>query len=257
MLERRDPAPDAVERREVEIGHDRGLGVGGAREHEPPRVDDQRAPAGAVAGRMGADLVGRDHEALVLDRAGAQQHLPVVARGRERERRRDRHAPARRARPGSGTARGSGRRSRCSSRAARRRAAPRRRPRRRRPRRRTRRRRPRRPRRRTCGACGTPRGSRRRRRRGRWCWPLCPARRRARRSTRRRDRSRARARSTCAHEMQPSVERLRARPVICSSVPSTLHFSGSTTSSAPSAAASRTRRSAVSRLRSVSSVALS
>ncbi len=48
-----------------------------------------------------------------------------------------------------------------------------------------------------------------------------------------------------------------APAVICSSVPSTLHFSGSTTSSAPRAAASRTSRSAVSRLRSVSSVALS
>ncbi len=36
--------------------------------------------------RMRADLVGRDHEALVLDRPRPQQHLPVVARRRERER---------------------------------------------------------------------------------------------------------------------------------------------------------------------------
>src|SRR5437764_8776158 len=35
---------------------------------------------------MGADLVGSDHEALVLDRPRPDQHLPVVPRGRERER---------------------------------------------------------------------------------------------------------------------------------------------------------------------------
>ena len=122
---------------------------------------------------------------------------------------------------------------------------------------RTRRRRRRRPRRRTCGACGTRRGSRRRRRRGRWCWPPCPARRRARRSIRRRDRSRARARSIAPTRCSAPSSGSAAPAVICSSVPSTLHFSGSTTSSAPSAAASRTRRSAVSRFRSVSSVALS
>src|SRR5205807_2467312 len=44
---------------------------------------------------------------------------------------------------------------------------------------------------------------------------------------------------------------------ITSEWPSTVHFSGITTSSARSPAASRTRRSAVARLRSVSSVALS
>ena len=34
---------------------------------------------------MGADLVGGDHERLVLDRPGAQERLPVVARGGQRE----------------------------------------------------------------------------------------------------------------------------------------------------------------------------
>ena len=37
---------------------------------------------------MGTDLVGGDHERLVLDRSGAQQRLPVVARRRQRKRRR-------------------------------------------------------------------------------------------------------------------------------------------------------------------------
>ena len=71
---------------EVEVGDRERLGVRRLGEHEPPRVDDHRAPAGAVAGRVLADLVGGDHERLVLDRAGAQQDLPVLARGGERER---------------------------------------------------------------------------------------------------------------------------------------------------------------------------
>ena len=37
-----------------------------------------------------ADLVGGDDERLVLDRARAQEDLPVVARGGERERARGR-----------------------------------------------------------------------------------------------------------------------------------------------------------------------
>ena len=57
---------------------------GAWREHDAPGVDDHRAPAGAQARRVLADLVGGDDEALVLDRAGAQQDLPVVARRGER-----------------------------------------------------------------------------------------------------------------------------------------------------------------------------
>ena len=53
-------------------------------------------PPGAVAGAVRPDLVGRDHEALVLDRAGPQKDLPVISRRRERERGRyrDQLAPA-------------------------------------------------------------------------------------------------------------------------------------------------------------------
>src|SRR4051794_22867989 len=53
---------------EVELGHDEGLSVRRRREHDAPGVDDHRAPAGADAGNVLADLVGGDHEALVLDR---------------------------------------------------------------------------------------------------------------------------------------------------------------------------------------------
>ena len=71
---------------EVELGGDERLGVRRLGQHHAPRVDDHRPPARAVAARVLADLVGGDHERLVLDRAGAQEHLPVVARGGERER---------------------------------------------------------------------------------------------------------------------------------------------------------------------------
>ena len=61
------------------------------REHRAPVVDDHRAPAraqrpaGRARGRVLADLVGGDHERLVLDRARAQQDLPVRARRRDGE----------------------------------------------------------------------------------------------------------------------------------------------------------------------------
>ena len=68
---------------------DVALAVGRLRQHDAPRVHDHRAPARVLAGGVGADLVGGDHEGLVLDRPRPQQHLPVVAGGREREGGRD------------------------------------------------------------------------------------------------------------------------------------------------------------------------
>src|SRR4029077_12143935 len=41
--------------------------VAGPGEHEPPWVDDHRTPAGVLVGRVGSELVGGDHEHLVLD----------------------------------------------------------------------------------------------------------------------------------------------------------------------------------------------
>ena len=62
------------------------LGVRRLREHDAPGIDDQRAPARVRCPRPDdADLVGGDDVGLVLDRPCAQQDLPVVARGRERE----------------------------------------------------------------------------------------------------------------------------------------------------------------------------
>ena len=72
---------------------------GACGEHRSPRVDDHRVAVALVVGRMLADLAGGDHEGLVLDRARAQQHLPVGPAGRHGERRRQRERRARRARP--------------------------------------------------------------------------------------------------------------------------------------------------------------
>ena len=65
------------------------------RHHGPPRVDHHAPPEAAPARVVVADLAGRDHVALVLDRPGPQQHLPVVATGVGGEgRRHQQHAGA-------------------------------------------------------------------------------------------------------------------------------------------------------------------
>src|SRR3954452_11769493 len=82
----RQGAADLLLALEVELGEGEGLRVRRGREDDAPRVDDHRAPAGADAGGVLADLVGGDDERLPLDRPRAQQDLPVIARGREGER---------------------------------------------------------------------------------------------------------------------------------------------------------------------------
>ena len=67
---------------EVELGDDVALAVGGLARAPVPtgrRSSSARRSRGAAAR---AELVGGEHERLVLDRAGPQQHLPVVAAGR-------------------------------------------------------------------------------------------------------------------------------------------------------------------------------
>ena len=91
--ERRQGLANALLRGEVEVGGDEALLVGRLREDHAPRVDDRRAAIGAVLRRRLAVLVGRDHERSVLDRPRAQQHVPVIAAGRQRERRWDREDP--------------------------------------------------------------------------------------------------------------------------------------------------------------------
>ena len=92
----------------------------------------------------------------------------------------------------------------------------------------------RRPRRRTCGSCGRRRGARRRGRRGRSCWRALLLAGDAL-DDRAGDAGRSRARAAIAARPARSPGRRAAgrRRAICSPVPSTLHFSGSTTSSAP------------------------
>ena len=80
--ERRQRAADPVLALEVELGGDEALLVGRLRQDDAPGVDDHRAAVGAVVRRRVADLVGGDHEDLVLDRPRAQQDLPVVLAGR-------------------------------------------------------------------------------------------------------------------------------------------------------------------------------
>ena len=86
---------------EVELGDDHVVGqVSGLAEHVAPGVHDQAlAVADSPVGLL-ADLVGRDHVDLILDRAGAQQDVPVVLAGAEREGARDQdRARARRDEP--------------------------------------------------------------------------------------------------------------------------------------------------------------
>ena len=51
---------------------------GACGEHDAPGIDDRRAPVGGLAVGERAPLVRRDDVALVLDRPGAEQELPVV-----------------------------------------------------------------------------------------------------------------------------------------------------------------------------------
>ena len=112
---------------EVEVGdRRRSRGRAPARARRPTGRRSSSARRSAWPRRVLADLVGGDHEALVLDRARAQQDLPVVARRRQRERGRDgEHARAARPRA-RGRAPGSAGRSRRSAPARRRPAVARR-----------------------------------------------------------------------------------------------------------------------------------
>src|SRR5271156_2044403 len=75
---------------EIDRSDDDALLIGGAGNHASPRIDDHRIAVVAVAVDVGAELGRRDHISLVLDRAGAQQRLPMRLAGGEGERARDR-----------------------------------------------------------------------------------------------------------------------------------------------------------------------
>ena len=60
-------------------------GVGSLPEHGTPRIDHHAAAKAGTPWLVVADLAGRCHVALVLDRPGPQQHLPVVPPGVQHE----------------------------------------------------------------------------------------------------------------------------------------------------------------------------
>ncbi len=87
--ERRQRRANPLDSRQVGLGEDVALAVGGLGQDDPPRVHDHRPSARVLPGGVGPVLVGGDHVQLVLDRPGPQQDLPVVAGGGEREGGRD------------------------------------------------------------------------------------------------------------------------------------------------------------------------
>src|SRR6266536_694694 len=70
---------------EIEVGERHADGVGRLGEHGTPGVDDHAAAEAGAAGIVIADLAGGHDIALVLDRPGTQQHLPVVPSGVQHE----------------------------------------------------------------------------------------------------------------------------------------------------------------------------
>ena len=90
VLQRRQFAPHAVLVLEINWRDNDAFLIRGAREHASPWIDDHRIAVVAVAVNVGTELRGRDHVRLVLDRAGANQRLPMRFAGRERERARNR-----------------------------------------------------------------------------------------------------------------------------------------------------------------------
>ena len=74
----------------IDVGeHDARLGAAFG-EDAAPRIDHQRMAEGLAAVLVLAALRGGEHEAAVLDRARAHQHMPMRLAGLARERRRDR-----------------------------------------------------------------------------------------------------------------------------------------------------------------------
>ena len=252
VRERRQLLPDLPQPRAVEVGDDHGLLVRRLREHDPPRVGDQRAAVARPPRPRLADLGRRRDEDLVLDRPRPQQHVPVILARVEREVRRHGDELGALEREDAVELRESGGRSRRSARAA----SPRRvghdglvagllgvglavR-------------RGRRPRRRTGGSCG---------RRP----PATPSRvedehvfdsfsRPSRRSVIEPPTSVIAVPRAHPPSPPPTRRPRAAPPAACSrrGVPIPFHFSGRTTRSAPAAAASRDERSARSRFAALS-----
>ena len=66
-------------RSQIDLGEHHALAFRAHAEHLAPRIDDHGVAVGAPAAGVRAALRRRDHVGLVLDRARAQQRLPVRA----------------------------------------------------------------------------------------------------------------------------------------------------------------------------------
>src|SRR5262245_1036605 len=81
MLERWDALACFPYLSTVKIGNnDRTMNAGFGNDF-PPRRNDQAVPVGFAAALMLAGLGSGQHETAVLDRTGAQQHVPVRLAG--------------------------------------------------------------------------------------------------------------------------------------------------------------------------------
>ena len=75
----REGRADAIQVIGIALGEEWTRAIGRARDHDSPRIHDHRTAMAEATAGMFAALRGRADETLVLDRARAQQHLPVVA----------------------------------------------------------------------------------------------------------------------------------------------------------------------------------
>ena len=87
MSQRRETAAHVLEPGEVELGERDAFAVGHRTQNRTPGIDDLRAAVGTARRPVLAPLRRSDHEALALDRARAQQDLPVITPRGNRERR--------------------------------------------------------------------------------------------------------------------------------------------------------------------------
>src|SRR5688572_13173928 len=84
MPERGKDVADAPDLVQIEVGEREPDAVRRAGDHPPPRIHDEAVPEVAALPVMRTPrppLRGGDHERLVLDRAGAKEHVPVVLAG--------------------------------------------------------------------------------------------------------------------------------------------------------------------------------
>src|SRR5262245_14590017 len=86
MVEHREIVPDLALPHEVQVRRNAADAARQAAQDTPPAVDDQRIAVRLATVLVETRLRRRDDVHEILDRARAQQHLPVCATGRPCER---------------------------------------------------------------------------------------------------------------------------------------------------------------------------